>query len=190
MSIVPTGGGAPQPPNSNRLSVPGGSLGQLGDVASSNQQPSFDILGALLRRKFVILVLAVLGALLGWLNHAKQPDVYSSWLKLMVWTKSMPIMIDGDRVIKSVSLNKQQNLISSELVLKRAVAMGNLKSLPSLHGSSSGVAELKKMLTVSSMVKTDDTLVLTCDGPNAEDCLLYTSPSPRDQRGSRMPSSA
>ena len=27
------------------------------------------------------------------------------------------------------------------------------------------------------------------DAP-AEDCLLYTSPSPRDQRGSRMPSSA
>ena len=26
------------------------------------------------------------------------------------------------------------------------------------------------------------------DDPN--DCLLYTSPSPRDQRGSRMPSSA
>ena len=25
---------------------------------------------------------------------------------------------------------------------------------------------------------------------HAEDCLLYTSPSPRDQRGSRMPSSA
>ena len=24
----------------------------------------------------------------------------------------------------------------------------------------------------------------------ADDCLLYTSPSPRDQRGSRMPSSA
>ena len=25
---------------------------------------------------------------------------------------------------------------------------------------------------------------------NLDDCLLYTSPSPRDQRGSRMPSSA
>ena len=25
---------------------------------------------------------------------------------------------------------------------------------------------------------------------NLRDCLLYTSPSPRDQRGSRMPSSA
>ena len=27
-------------------------------------------------------------------------------------------------------------------------------------------------------------------GVNGSDCLLYTSPSPRDQRGSRMPSSA
>ena len=28
------------------------------------------------------------------------------------------------------------------------------------------------------------------DGVYPENCLLYTSPSPRDQRGSRMPSSA
>ena len=27
-------------------------------------------------------------------------------------------------------------------------------------------------------------------GPGLDPCLLYTSPSPRDQRGSRMPSSA
>ena len=27
-------------------------------------------------------------------------------------------------------------------------------------------------------------------GDQCKDCLLYTSPSPRDQRGSRMPSSA
>ena len=31
--------------------------------------------------------------------------------------------------------------------------------------------------------------VIVCAGPNTP-CLLYTSPSPRDQRGSRMPSSA
>ena len=33
-------------------------------------------------------------------------------------------------------------------------------------------------------------LGLDTDGFANEDCLLYTSPSPRDQRGSRMPSSA
>ena len=31
---------------------------------------------------------------------------------------------------------------------------------------------------------------LTIDSSQSFDCLLYTSPSPRDQRGSRMPSSA
>ena len=30
----------------------------------------------------------------------------------------------------------------------------------------------------------------TLRGGKMQDCLLYTSPSPRDQRGSRMPSSA
>ena len=30
----------------------------------------------------------------------------------------------------------------------------------------------------------------TMEGHIVESCLLYTSPSPRDQRGSRMPSSA
>ena len=29
-----------------------------------------------------------------------------------------------------------------------------------------------------------------CSGCHSFGCLLYTSPSPRDQRGSRMPSSA
>ena len=35
----------------------------------------------------------------------------------------------------------------------------------------------------------DDTTITECQAGNG-DCLLYTSPSPRDQRGSRMPSSA
>ena len=39
-------------------------------------------------------------------------------------------------------------------------------------------------LEVSGAGKTEDGLV------QYNDCLLYTSPSPRDQRGSRMPSSA
>ena len=36
----------------------------------------------------------------------------------------------------------------------------------------------------------DDRYALQQLQPEAEPCLLYTSPSPRDQRGSRMPSSA
>ena len=40
-----------------------------------------------------------------------------------------------------------------------------------------------------SYVKNDGSLS-TKDDVNTNICLLYTSPSPRDQRGSRMPSSA
>ena len=34
------------------------------------------------------------------------------------------------------------------------------------------------------------TTVVASEVGNSDGCLLYTSPSPRDQRGSRMPSSA
>ena len=42
----------------------------------------------------------------------------------------------------------------------------------------------------SSNTDVEVQLVSTITCPKCEHCLLYTSPSPRDQRGSRMPSSA
>ena len=45
--------------------------------------------------------------------------------------------------------------------------------------------ERRKRYT-SSREEKEDTQMYPCGKP----CLLYTSPSPRDQRGSRMPSSA
>ena len=45
---------------------------------------------------------------------------------------------------------------------------------------------------LASQVKTgkDPLNLAGCIAMVADTCLLYTSPSPRDQRGSRMPSSA
>ena len=43
-----------------------------------------------------------------------------------------------------------------------------------------------KILTLGQKLKFQK----TCQNPSYKSCLLYTSPSPRDQRGSRMPSSA
>ena len=36
----------------------------------------------------------------------------------------------------------------------------------------------------------DDRGILYINGPDSDNCLLYTSPSPRDDELSRMPSSA
>ena len=44
----------------------------------------------------------------------------------------------------------------------------------------------EKVIKSNYKVKMNDQIIVT----EKEVCLLYTSPSPRDQRGSRMPSSA
>ena len=43
---------------------------------------------------------------------------------------------------------------------------------------------------VSFEIEKGKTLALVGESGCGKSCLLYTSPSPRDQRGSRMPSSA
>ena len=52
-------------------------------------------------------------------------------------------------------------------------------------------AEPPKQFGVALELKTIDCSTgMACYNVNVSTCLLYTSPSPRDQRGSRMPSSA
>ena len=50
-----------------------------------------------------------------------------------------------------------------------------------------GVEMFRKLLDSG---EAGDNVGVLLRGTKREDCLLYTSPSPRDQRGSRMPSSA
>ena len=58
------------------------------------------------------------------------------------------------------------------------------------------IHEYKALLWLKRWVSSLDTLAgsqdafKACENAVADTCLLYTSPSPRDQRGSRMPSSA
>ena len=57
----------------------------------------------------------------------------------------------------------------------------------SLTYVGSKVRACKKVGFDSTLVKLPDTVT---EDDLLNNCLLYTSPSPRDQRGSRMPSSA
>ena len=50
-----------------------------------------------------------------------------------------------------------------------------------------GAGSVEGILVIIALVLWVGWHILTA---KAESCLLYTSPSPRDQRGSRMPSSA
>ena len=56
--------------------------------------------------------------------------------------------------------------------------------------SSPGPAEVSGPRTQAARHANDNTHDKLSDAERDKNCLLYTSPSPRDQRGSRMPSSA
>ena len=74
-------------------------------------------------------------------------------------------------------------LLEGDIVLIRGMAQPReaerLGEVQSIHRTSATVFTRKDSTTRSNRYKLDDLV-----------CLLYTSPSPRDQRGSRMPSSA
>ena len=63
-----------------------------------------------------------------------------------------------------------------------------LFGLISVAGAQSAVNNVTPDFPNPENVRVDGGLLLWDAVPDA--CLLYTSPSPRDQRGSRMPSSA
>ena len=76
--------------------------------------------------------------------------------------------------------------------------IGGIQTAPSLLAVSDGSAKQQHMTFGWVISKPDGTRLVKgygrCNDQSssmrAEACLLYTSPSPRDQRGSRMPSSA
>ena len=68
--------------------------------------------------------------------------------------------------------------------------------MDNLHNASAHLQELDArhhlhpFSDAVSLAKRGARVITKAEGVYLWDCLLYTSPSPRDQRGSRMPSSA
>ena len=70
--------------------------------------------------------------------------------------------------------------------------VGKAKNLP--NRLKSYISEKNHIIRTERMLSQTFKIEITTTANESEalllDCLLYTSPSPRDQRGSRMPSSA
>ena len=94
--------------------------------------------------------------------------------------RALKVTEDNERLIGSVLLgNNVVNILATSL----ATAV-----LTKIFGQN-GVAAATLIMTLLVLIFAEvlpKTLAITYP----EACLLYTSPSPRDQRGSRMPSSA
>ncbi len=128
----------------------------------------YDWLGAVLRRKGILLFSIAVSAILGYLYFLRQPKVYASSLKLMIWTQVPPRLTDSDPNIQPVSTGKYVHLMSGQTVLEKAVEKGDLNSLRTFGGNASGYW-LKGMLQISPVDGAADTLWITARGPVPEE---------------------
>ena len=79
--------------------------------------------------------------------------------------------------------------VSSNTNLNTIIANNNPNLTAFITAPGNNVRSLN--LSNSALSQLDTSILLTVETLNvSNNCLLYTSPSPRDQRGSRMPSSA
>ncbi len=126
-----------------------------------------DFLGPMMRRKSIILLMCMIASALGYVLYRRESPTYQSALRLMIWAQAAPSVIHGESYAPSVSLPKQQLLISSELVLSKAVVEGKLTELESFRGNPFPVGQLKGMLGIKAVTGgSSDTLELTCRGGN------------------------
>ncbi len=135
--------------------------------APSQAASGIDIWGPLQRRKYLIALFSIIGAVCGYFYYINCPKVYSSNAVLMITTQTPPTLIDREMRNDKQSLDKHVSLIASELVLNRATEQGGLSGLKTFEDSVYPVGTLKEMLRVVPISK--ETLSIVCTGPNRED---------------------
>jgi len=135
--------------------------------AQTSASGGIDIWGPLQRRKYLIALFSIVGAVLGYFYYINCPKVYSSNALLMITTQSPPSLIDGSLSHDKESLDRHVSLIASELVLKRAVDKGNLDGMETFEDSTYPIGTLKEMLRVVPV--SNETLSIVCTGPDRDE---------------------
>lgn len=138
-------------------------------VSEGSGFPSLDFYGAIYRRKFIVILLSLVGAGIGYLFFSSAIPVYASSLRLMIWVQSPPTIVNGEVISQSVSISKQQNLIASQMVLGNAAKNGGMDQFKSFQGSPHIPTALRSMLKIVPIDKNADALELTMTGTVAED---------------------
>jgi capsular exopolysaccharide synthesis family protein len=153
--------GVGYPNSSSGYPVPTNGLG-----SDANQ---LDLWGAILRRKFVVILASMIGAGLGYLHYLKTPEKYRSEIKLSVTSQAPPKIINGDTFVQKVSMPLHKNLIASQLVVGKAIEQGDLLQTELLQGELSPVNKLRGLLKVQTVDKSDELMLLSLTGPDADE---------------------
>ncbi|MCP4098456.1 MAG: hypothetical protein GY748_19690, partial [Planctomycetaceae bacterium] len=159
----PTGTGPIAQRSAMRMGPPQQSLGQHGGGTQN-----FDILGPLLRRKYVVILFAIIGTGIGYLAFQQAEPLYQSRARLMIWSQAPPTMVGEEAFKQTISMEKYAGLFGSQAVLGRAIEDADLQKTDALALSGGrAVNVLQNSLNIYADEKGTDTLNISLVGPNA-----------------------
>ncbi len=131
-----------------------------------------DIIGPVLRRKFLVVLLALIGLGGSLLAYSAAEVIYGSTLQLLITSQAPPAVINGETVVQKVSIPQHQKLLASQMILSRAIEQGKLDRLPTFNGEApeSLVGNIQKnVLSITPSKQDDQTLMLQSQGKYPED---------------------
>ena len=134
-----------------------------------NEEQGLDIWGFLQRRKSFIILLALVGAGLGYLYFQRQTPRYSSSALLQV------IHHNSDKRVENImterNLSDAQYVVTSRKLLEPCVEKYNLAQLETLRGlkMDDAVRRIAGMIQASSASKAANILHVSCEGANPND---------------------
>ena len=111
-------------------------------------------------------------------------DVKVEASNVVLYTPNLEIFSDNNDLIRKLAQNVRKRIVIKADSSVRKPIIAAKQKLKEILPEEAGV-----VYTRFDEINGDVILEATNPG-RAIGCLLYTSPSPRDQRGSRMPSSA
>jgi len=118
-----------------------------------------DWYGAVMRRKFVVLLLAALGALLGYIYYEQQAEVFASTAQVMIWSQTPSKIIQESEGILRNRTPMHENLIASQVVLDGALEQFKGAQLNTFIGEAAPVLKLKNMISVNKVDKDNEELL-------------------------------
>ena len=132
------------------------------------------------RRKFFLIVVMLLSMILGTVYVSSLPNLYEAEATLIL--EEQQENASGLEALAPGLSDEDAEMNSQIQVLKSRKLIGKVVDKLELAKDPEYVSSLREPSFINRSVKWVKSQIITC--------LLYTSPSPRDQRGSRMPSSA
>ncbi|MBI2478559.1 MAG: polysaccharide biosynthesis tyrosine autokinase, partial [Planctomycetia bacterium] len=143
---------------------------QTFEFTPDKEESAWSALAFAWRRKWLVLLLLIVGLGLGYLYFLRQSPLYQSTAQVLVVEDQPRLPIEGVEMRTSTD-EMHVTLMRSQKVIEKAIEVGELDQLASLRGSGNPAATVLARLTVTGGGNTKGAIVqLSYQSPDRDEC--------------------